>query len=349
MFASSKTGWVGFDIGAASVKAAQIVRSDGGYRLRAAAIVPRRERWSAATLTDDQPRSSADEVAAAASLCDGLSGSSAAAVLPAAICDMVQMDAPAGKRSGVAPNLPGAVEAETHRSMQHRVFDASPIAFQAGKINVVTASRAWSDQVSSDVAQGGWSCRLIDALPWALARATTLAEPAGPARNVAVLDWGYGKATVCLVHLGAPALVRSLKDCAFQDVLQTVAKGLRVDEPVAEVLLQQYGLTSGAAGGSGSAAVISELLAEPLTRLAQEIRRTLGYWQGLARGQAPEMIYLFGGGGALAGVAERLTAMLGTAVDAWRLPAEANDGKELPPACLLGAAAGLSALAWEAA
>jgi Tfp pilus assembly PilM family ATPase len=262
------------------------------------------------------------------------------------------MDAPTGKRIGAAPDLVRAVEAETHRSMQDRLLETWPIAFQPGKINVVTASRAWSDQISSDVAAGGWNCRLIDALPWALSRAASMAEAAEAPRNVGVLDWGYGKATMCLVHKGAPALVRSLKDCAFQDVVERVSSGLRLEQRDAEALLHKHGLgscRSAAAGEASSARVIADLLAEPLSRMAQEIRRTLGYWQGVTRGQAPTFIYLFGGGGALAGVDERLSALVGVTIQTWQLTAEPVPGADdLPPACLLGAAVGLSALAWEA-
>jgi type IV pilus assembly protein PilM len=349
MFASNKHGWIGFDIGAASVKAAQIVRSDGGYSIRSAAIVPRSQRWSVAALAEDQPLSSADELRSAASLCERLSGTGAAAMLPVAMCDMVQMDVPAAKRNGAVPDLLRAVEAETHRPMRDRVYDTWPIAVQAGKVNVVTAPRVWSDQISADVAAGGWNCHVIDALPWALARAASLVAPESD-QPFAVLDWGYGKATMCLVHQGVPALVRSLKDCAYQGVLETIAQSLRLDESDAELLLKKHGLDSnGTVEDLRPTRVIEDLLAEPIARLAQEIRRTIGYWQGLTRGKTPEVIYLFGGGGSLTGVARRLTDMIGTAVEVWNLPSEDPDDADiLPPACVLGAAVGLSALAWEA-
>ena len=66
------------------------------------------------------------------------------------------------------------------------------------------------------------------------------------------------------------------------------------------------------------------------------------------RGQAPETIYLFGGGGTLQGVGPRLSEQLNMPVLPWQLPIDSRAGSEnLPPTCLLGAAVGLSALAWE--
>jgi Tfp pilus assembly PilM family ATPase len=348
MKVTNKHGWVGFDIGATSVKAAQLVRKDSGYQIRSAAIVPRKPRWSAAVYADDQPLSSADELRSAASVCEHLAGNAAAAMLPVALCEIVQMEAPAGKRHGSAPDLLRAVEAETHRSMRDHVYDMWPSTVQNGKINIVAAPRAWSDQITADVAGGGWNCQVIDALPWALARAVCLIAQHDEGLYAA-LDWGYGKATMCLVRQGVPALVRSLKDCAFQNVLDAVSQRLRLDQHDAEILLRKHGLEMNETAETlRSHGLIEDLLAEPMTRLVQEIRRTIGYWQGITRGKTPENVYLFGGGATLAGVDRRLTEMLGAPVETWTLPIDrAADADAFPPACLLGAAAGLSALAWE--
>jgi type IV pilus assembly protein PilM len=349
MLTTKKHGWVGFDLGAASVKVAQLVRKDGGYRISSAAIVSRSEAWQAAKLAEDRPLSSADELGAAASLCEHLTGSAAAALFPAAMCDGVAIDAPAAKR-GAATDWLRAVEAETQRPMRERLYTTWPTAVQPGKLNVVTAPRVWSEQISSDVLKSRWNCQLIDCLPWALARAASIAKPQNQDRLLGVLDWGYGKATMCLVNQGAPALVRTLRDCAFQSALDRVAQTLRLDGRDAAILLRKHGLgvqQSGAEGGSAS--VIEEVLREPLSRLVQEIRRTIGYWQGLLRGKTPETIYLFGGGGTVDGVDHYLSQSLQLAVESWRLPVEASvDRETLPPLCLLGAAAGLSAAAWEA-
>ena len=107
-----------------------------------------------------------------------------------------------------------------------------------GRINVVTAPAAWSDQVSADVAAGRWNCRVIDSLPWALARAACHGSGADALpTTVAVLDWGYARATLCLIHDGAPAMVRCLKDCGFAGVVAAAQAALRVAEEDAETLL----------------------------------------------------------------------------------------------------------------
>jgi Tfp pilus assembly PilM family ATPase len=360
MFARNTKGWIGFDIGATSVKAAQLVRSGQTYRLHAAAIVPRSERWPVAALNESEARSSADEISAAASLCEHLVGKNAATVLPAGACDLRQIDAPAAKRTGDKPDLVRAIEVETQRSMRDRVFDWWPMSSHGGKINIVIAPRAWSDRVSADVGASGWHCRVIDALPWALARAARLVNPSRSHGPIAALDWAYGRSTVCLVHNGVPTLVRSLKDCGYHSVIAAVASNLRMSEADAETLLHRYGLGSKAnnsgvaaldarADTSAASTVIEDIVDQPVAHLALEILRTLDYWRGVTRGQAPETMYIFGGGGAIAGAGPRLTELLGLPVQPWQMPIE-EAAWELPlPACLFGAAAGLSALAWEAA
>jgi hypothetical protein len=349
MLARPKTGWIGFDIGATSVKVAQVVRTDAGCRIRSAAIVPRSQRWGTAALAANQPLSSSDEISAAASLCDRIAGNNAATLLPVALCDLLQMDAPVAAKRGDSPDMRRAIETEAQRSMRDRVYDCWPTGAHAGKLNVVTAPRAWSDRISADIAESGCHCRAIDALPWALARAAALAH-AETGKPIVALDWAYGKSIICLVNHGVPVLVRSLKDCSYHSVIDSIAKGLRLSDSDAEALLDKYGCNASEAAPSRAANVIHDLLQAPLNHLVHELHRTFDYWRGVTRGQTPESLYLFGGGGTLQGIGPRLSELLNMPVLPWQLPFDSRAACESsPPACLLGAAVGLSALAWEVA
>ena len=343
MLRQRDTGWVGFDLGGATVKSAQVVRAGGEFRIRTASIVARRDRWNPALLTADQPLPSADELQAAASICDGLSGRFAAAVAPMVLCEAVQVEG-AASQAPVADELIARVEAETHQSLEGYVVASWPAFLQSSKLNVITIPEAWSNQVSGDVAAGRWNCRMIEALPWALARAVGLA--AAPAQGpIAALDWGYNRATICLVKDGAPAFVRCLKDCGYQQTVAAVEAAFRLPTADAERTLHRYG----AGDLSGASDALGDALAEVFHRLNHEIRRTLGYWQSQSQGLKPETIYLFGGGASLRGVEERLSPLVELPVRVWNLPPEnAADAERLPPAHLLGPALAASALAWEA-
>jgi Tfp pilus assembly PilM family ATPase len=257
------------------------------------------------------------------------------------------MDAPTGKR-GDGPDLRRAIEVETQRPMRDRVYDHWPTGGHSGKLNVVTAPSAWSDRISADVAESGCRCRTIDALPWALARAASLVH-GDAGKPIAALDWAYGKSIICLVTHGVPVLVRSLKECAYQGVIEAIAKGLRLSRADAESLMLKHGLNATTGDSAAkSTGVVDDLLQPILSHLVHELHRTFDYWRGVTRGQLPEKMYLFGGGATLAGIGHRLTEQLGLPAEPWQLPLDDGAaGEHAPPTPLLGVAAGLSALAWE--
>jgi Tfp pilus assembly PilM family ATPase len=343
MLRSRATGWIGFDVGDASVKAAQVVRKGSEFRIASAAMIPRRQRWKADELTADAPLSSGDEMMAAASICDRLVGRAAAAVLPMVLCETVQVSASTARRGG--DELIASVEAELHQSLAGNVIASWPASLSSEKVNVVTVPTAWSEQVSGDIAGGRWDCRAIDALPWALARAVVMAAPEAASGAVAALDWGYGRATLTFIHQGTPAFVRTLKDCGYQHFVAAAESALRLSTADAEKVLRRYGLEPADACGR----VISEALAAPMSRLENELRRTLGHWQSQSRGAKPQSISLFGGGSLLRGAADRLAAVLEMPVPLWSLPPiDESVSEQLPPASLLGPAVAASALAWEA-
>jgi actin-like ATPase involved in cell morphogenesis len=112
--------------------------------------------------------------------------------------------------------------------------------------------------------------------------------------------------------------------------------------------LQKHGVRAPDGQQPSASSLIEDMIREPLGQLVDEIRRTFSYWQGLLRGKLPEAVYLFGGGGAIRGLDGYLRDSLKLAVEPWTLPYENAAEDEMPPACLLGAAAGVSAAAWEA-
>jgi Tfp pilus assembly PilM family ATPase len=348
MLLSHKTGWIGFDFGATSVKAAQIVRKNREYQLRSAVIVPRRTRWNSAELMDEPPASSVDECLAALSLDEKFQRGASAALLPMAAGELFQIDALPARRGNRHEDLVRAVEVESARSIGDWVFDSWPADADGRRVNVFGAPRLWSDGISDDVTATGSRCHVIDALPWALARAALMQREAAQQTTIAALDWGYGKATLCLIHDGLPKMVRTLKDCAFQAALAEIQASLRLSESDAEMALAQHA-ASRSSESRPERDVFSRILEEPTARLVHELQKTLSYWRGATRGLAPQALYLFGGG-ALTGAASRLEQALHIPTQPWQLPlSDDADQAAVPPICLFGPAAGLSELAWRTA
>ena len=347
MFGRNAKGWIGVDVGGSSVKTVQAVRRGGRYFVSGASLVERRERWNLAESVPAEPSSSADEMKTAASVCGMLRGRSAAAVMPMGPCETAQLEAAAASRRE-SENLAAVVAAETQRPVVNHIVRAWQAPLQQGRINVITAPAAWSDQIYRDVRCSGWQCRTIESLPWALARAVRLTEAPAEATTVAALDWGYSRVTMCLVHNGVPAIVRQLKGGGFAEYVTAVEHALRVSSAEAERLLRRHRLSARTAGGTSSASAIDDALGALLGRLENELHRTIAFWQSQTRGLRPVRLYVFGAGGSLAGVAPWIQRALDVETRLWDLPLDRGvDDSLVPPRHLLGPSPAASASAWE--
>jgi len=354
MISLEQTGWIGIDIGTSTVKLAQLTRSKKVLRLNGLAIISRREAWPTVNLSDLDPLSSADEICAAVSLRPGFRGNLAAATLPMTLCNTHTLDQPVGRHSEEARFVRAAIEMATQRSAEHLQFDAwnaEAVEGQAPKqANVLTVASSWTDQVVEDITQLGWTCQTVDGLPLALARAAALSDSYDPTVPSAVLDWGYAKATLCIVLDSRPVYVRSLKDCGMHPLLSKLSENLDVTQEEAQCLLQEHGIASTASTDpSPTAELIEEIIAEPISQLVKEVQRTVSHLQCQRRPILPHTLTLFGGGATINGIAELLSQRLETKVQVWRFSNEHPDLAKQPslPSCLFGPAIALSALAWE--
>lgn len=340
------TGWIGIDVGASHVKLAQLTGGRRQPRLAATAIIPRSAAWNLSELAEDTALSSASELAAAINLRPDLRGTQVAAALPMSLCEVHQFDRTLLAGSHRDRAVRQALEAANQRSAAGLQFAAWPAELDAAgaapvKTNVLALPQVWADQLCEDIAEAGWSCQVVDGLPWALARAVGMVLEVDRQGAWAALDWGYSQATFCVIAEGRPVYVRALKDCGLRLLLNTVVEELLVSEDEALRLLQEHGL--GSSESVEVSKIVEELLAEPLGRLQQEVARTVSHLRGQRRGIVPQGVYLFGGGATLRGLAEHLSTRLELPHRVWRLGAESQGAHE----CLFGAAVALSALAWE--
>jgi len=266
MFATRRTGWIGIDIGTSTVKAAQVVRSGRQLRLAAAAVVPRRKGWPIADLSDQPAISSADQIRAALSLRADFRGSRVAATLPMALCDVHVLDRTFDTELHQDRIIRQAIETATQRSADHLQFDAwtveEPDNGRSGRTNIITAPQTWTDQLCEDIARAGGSCQAIDGLPLALARAVGMIQQGSHEAPAAALDWGFGRATFCLIVDSRPVYVRCLKECGFQRSLEAIAEHLQVTQDEAQRLLVEHGLPGPTDNESiDTAKVLEKLLA----------------------------------------------------------------------------------------
>lgn len=350
MIGIGQIGWIGVDIGTSTVKLAQLTRSKKGLRVTGLSIVPRRSTWPAAGLATLDPLSSADEMSAAVSLRSGFRGKRAAATLSMALCRVHTLDRTPG-RDLEEDDIRNAIEMATQRSAEDLQFDVWDTETEKDgsaprRSNILTVATRWSDQLFDDLSQSGWSCQTIDGLPLSLARAVSLVETP-EAAPVAALDWGYGKATLCIIAEGRPVYVRNMKNCGLHLLIDKLCEELCVTAEEASCLLQKHGV--GGAANSAEGMLIKEIIAEPINQLTSEIQKTVSHVQFHRRTIAPQSLYLFGGGATIDGLAKHLTNYLEINVKTWQLRQEQVelDKSTGMPSCLFGPAIALSALAWE--
>ncbi len=345
-------GWIGLDIGASSVKLAQVVRQGGKLRLEEAAMVVRQEGWQEVNLAEMAPRSSADELQTVLANAPRCEGRASAALLPTAACEW--------NNTTVASDETNPLSAIAEEftvigiDLRGRVFDywaGLPLG-RGGKTNqkgihILSTSCDWSDRLAGDLVRVGLDCRAIDGLPLALARAVGEVDRT-TGKMLAAIDWGYSGATFVLLDAGQPVYVRQLKQTAFRETVSHVAEELDLSEEEAGELLRVTSALPPHA--EDMVAIVLEKIIEPaIVALTGELERTLHYLQSIGKRLAPQRIYLFGGGATLPGIGHCLTERLSREVFPWKLDAESEEiaaSKSLAT-CLLGPAVALSALRWK--
>lgn len=358
MFGRSKHGWIGLDIGASCIKLAQVVRRGEQLRLVDSAIVPRAESWRDEEMVAAPAVSAANEVASALIAAPQVAGRRTAAVLSSTTC---QLNSAPHVESGGSAQIAAIVDelATLDISLRDRVFDYWPaLGSKSGQngIHVLSTSRSWSEGLTADLRAAGLNCQAIDGLPHVLARAVGLVH-ATMATPIAALDWSYTGATFVLVDRSQPVYVRQLRNCSLSHAIDTIGEQLDLDEHEASGLLQSVDLAP-LVGSSRDdvSAIVSDVIEPMLDRLVDELRRTLEHLHNLGKQMtpkrlflAPQLIYLFGGGGTVGGIERVLSDRLNRQVKCWKLSDEADEiaTSHCTPLCLLGSAVALSALAWE--
>jgi Tfp pilus assembly PilM family ATPase len=349
MFRREQKGWLGIDIGTASVKVAQLARNDGEVRVLAVAQVPRSAQPPAeGEESTERLWSAKGEIRAAIAMGGQFRGRHAAATMPMGFCDVHQVGNLAVGESDIDHEVRSAIETITQCSADRLEFDIWPADLAGGqRWNVLAVARPWTDRIYYDVAENGYACHTIDGVPQALARALQVSAQGESLEPTAVLDWGFSQATFCLVADGQPIYVRVLKDCSFEAMLSEVAGELGVTLDEAGVLLEKYGARGlNSKSEDEILAMIAELVAESIRHLTSELTKTIAHVGFQYRNLTPRKLVLFGGGALVAGLPRNLSRKLRLETHAWSF--DKHRPSEPTHDALFGVAMALSALAWEA-
>ena len=348
-------GYLGIDLGSRAIKMAQIEQTDGQIRLIDAVVIRRNANWNLTDQPIQAPCSSAPELAAAKRVGTRFSGHQAASTMTMGLCDvrqvaMIATDDEQESREQIVQQL----KTVERFGIQPRQFDywTLPEAWSQGepKSYVLSLRQDWAEQFAEDQYRAHLKTRCIDGLPMALARAAEWAVPSRHRGPIAVLDWGYSRATFCVVLAGKPVFVRMLRGGGYERVVKTVAESLNLTHDEAESLLQTRGLSPEPDGCTDRVeSVLSGILTAPLQCLFDELNRTLRFLKIDRRKEFPSCLLLFGAGALLKHVPAWFQQRTGLDVAPWTWNGNTSiGGSQGPiPAPLVAVAMAMSALAWR--
>ena len=357
MIGTGNTGWIGVDIGTHTVKLAQVERRGGRVQVAEALVVRRREPWQDSGVSAPPVADSGEEMTAGLSLGSGFIGRKAAVSLTMTLCDVRALKVSEEPVDQWRESVQRELGIASGWGNEPREFDFWSIDFgnekSASAENVIAASisQEWAQQVAKDLSAAKLTGQVLDVLPLSLARAIELAAPGSSNVPVAAVDWGYRRATFCVVLSGRPVFVRCLRDASFASVLAALCQSLSISNEEAQKLLTERGLPSPTSSGVDDLQeVIAEVAAQPLQIFAEELERTMTFLRQQRRALIPQKIVLFGGGAAIRNIGPHLSSKMETAVAPWTLDGTQQAvGRNQLPLALFGSAVALSALAWEKA
>ncbi len=360
MARGTSKGWIGLDLGHRSISVAQVQRSSQGVRIVASAevprtLLPRTEDESSETFRDV----SKQELEALRMLVPGLSGRTAACVLPMSVTELTHLGVPPAEPAEQFAMVANEVADTFGQGRGERQFDFWNSGLSRGEnsaalmdVNIISVSAERTAPVAESFTAAGLDCRVLDGLPHAVARAVALASPHQFERPLAGAHLAHDSAVFVLARGGVPIFTRHLRNGGTHRIIAQVGKSLGLVQSEAAHVLREFGLPDKGIPNSRDGQiqdVIAEVVAETVNEIVDELRRTLSYLTTLGSEIAPDGVCLLGDAAAIRNLAPHLSEKTGVAVCNWELPDVQRDSVNNGCACpaLLGVAAALSSIAWE--
>jgi hypothetical protein len=319
--------WLGIDIGAASIKLAQVAKHRDHWTLHVSHLMPAGPQCIDRAGLD---RGLLLEIFRERLTRMARPGArDAACVLSAGLIALNTFELPPGSveetRQMISAELAGLGEDEP----EFGSFENAGPAGSSGMVQhtVVSLPTTTASVITENLWELGYACQAIDGLPCIHARAACLAERGASADTLGVLDWGATTPMLTIVNRGRPVFTRVLRDCGLNAAVQSTAARIKFEADELHELLMASGKSNdfGPLASARSGEILRDLADRCVQRLEPELQRTLRFLRRQGKELVPGRLLLIGGGALLPNGDERLSEVLQTPTAIWRLPGGRKD------------------------
>jgi len=329
---------IGVDIGSRAIKAAQLRRARGAWKVEAIASMPRAtdgallepaEAWQLAEVLERQ----------------GFAGRNVVLAAPPEMVMAERLELPP-RAAGVPIEQLARLEVARMRKCVPDSFELAcwdlPTAERAAKATQVAAVAcpvAGASELLDAFESSGLSVVALDTFSCALAR--VCASPGSAAGTVAALNLGWSAASLVVRCGEAIVYERSLHDSGLKPLLERLASDLDLEADVAEHLMFDLGLGPSRPESDDAGKVAGEArerIAEHFDALAAELRASVMYLNREYARWPVARAAVMGGGALLPGA----TSYLAKALELDVSEAPAADWVECPAALRPGFTAALA-------
>ncbi|MCA9039800.1 MAG: pilus assembly protein PilM [Planctomycetaceae bacterium] len=321
---AARSNWIGIDIGRSALKLAEVEQQDGIWKINQIQFAPICESglWQQKHLSASVLSS---EVSQLVSLSTGWKNRQAAALISLSAADYRVMNLPDSSREEYEEMIHQELITEYQEDV---IFDfwepdaeLSDTSDDIKSLMVYSIAKSNANAVGQALERAKIHCRVLDGLPFCLARALTMMDPGILHKTTVALDWGYSTVTLLFLKQGKPFYSRTLKGCQFQVFLKRLAQELDVSERQCWNLLQ-----SSLANESRSTEFLSALnkrlnpvIEDYLLLVQKEMNRTIQYVRTNTHLSEWDRIWVFGGGALFRQLYEPLSVQLQIPMRPWEL------------------------------
>ena len=204
-----------------------------------------------------------------------------------------------------------------------------------------------SYRFAEDLSRAGWECRVLDALPCALARSSSMAT-GNPQIPVLSLEMGYAQAILLVVIDGQPAMMRCLNKFGTKGLFEQVAAVFAITPADAQTLLchGKPGVRSQLQDAFLEKQALDPFLHSFADGLCAELNRTLQYVELMEQNSVPVKILMSGAGTEIAALPSLIASRASVETEPWSIPISGHVSMA-DKLSTYAIASGLSALRWE--